>query len=190
MAGIKEPSSRYHVSREKFLPTMTSYVYGHAIGAELKSRLDRVLKIYLEYGIEDVQSRIKPRIAFRTIRGSDDVYFCTQKKDIEDESFPTNVSLKVLRKTILLSGFFSFVATIVLVLEMFMNLVRSKLAKVAKERSNQKSRPRARDPFKTRDTVIFRKQVFEGQWQPCQVIRIEIKKVTPILGGTQFYARR
>ena len=127
---VQVPPCRYHVSKETFLPTVTSYVYGHAIGAELKSRLDRVLKIYFEYGIEDFESQNKPRIVFRTISGSEDAYFCTRRKNSEQEqSFPTNVSLKALKKTIFCACFLTFAATFVLFLEMV-----AKVVSVAKEK--------------------------------------------------------
>ena len=167
--GIQGPSSRYHVSKGTFLPTVTSYVYGHAIGAELQSRLDRVLKVYLEYGIEDVQARVKPRIAFLTFTGSDDAYSCTQKKDTKEESFPTNVGLKALRKTIILSGFFSSFAIFVLFMEKFTKFVGSKLQITKSKKRNQN---KARAPEK---------------WQPCQVTQKRLYHVPPNLRGVTHY---
>ena len=95
----KSWASKYHISKETFLPTVTTYVYGHKIDDELKRRLDRVLNIYLEYGLEDVQPGAKPRIAFKAVTGSDDAYFCTQKKEVKEESYQTKLGLKALRKT-------------------------------------------------------------------------------------------
>ena len=174
-AGVEGPSCQYHVSKETFLPTVTSYVYGHAIDAELKSRLDRVLKIYLESGIEDFQSEVKPKIAFRTFSDTDDVLICTQKTGMAKmESFPNNVSLKALKKTIILSVFFFFVASFLFVLESSVNFIRAKLHRAEEKRMFFK-RARALGNVHVKvGSRTFRGPVYHGQWLPCHVTHIEI----------------
>lgn len=77
VANVKDPSCGYHVSHQRFMPTVTSYVYGKRIDIELKRRLDWYLMTCIENGIETFQAREKPRLAFFATTGNDNAYFCT-----------------------------------------------------------------------------------------------------------------
>ena len=169
-AGVEGPSCRYHMSKETFLPTVTSYVYGKAIEPELKSRLDRVLKIYLESGIEDFKSQIKPKIAFRRVADTGDVLLCIQNTGMAKmESVPKNVTLTALKKTIILSAFFFSAALFFLVLESSVDFFREKCDR-SQNRKKFCMRPRALEHARAQvGTGTFR-----GRWSPCQVTHFEI----------------
>lgn len=122
---IVSPINRYHVSKDTFMPTVTSYVYGHNISTELKRRLDSVLERYNEHGIEAHQSTIKPQIAFLAFSGSEAPWQCYQKKEVKEGSFPVSASLSVLRKTFLISIGMSAVSCLALLLEKFTRLTGS-----------------------------------------------------------------
>ena len=123
--AITSPINRYHVSKDTFMPTVTSYVYGHNITTELKRRLDSILEHYNEHGIDAHQSTIKPQIAFFAFSGSEAPWQCYQKKEVKEESFPVSASLRVLRKTLLISIGISAVSCVALILEKFTRLTGS-----------------------------------------------------------------
>lgn len=117
------PASRYHVSKERFMPTATSYVYGHSTSVELKQRFDSVLIRYTEHGIDAHQSVIRPEIGFETFSGSEHAWQCALKKEMKEESIPTSASLKMLRRTLIISACLTLASLTILILEKFTRFI-------------------------------------------------------------------
>ena len=191
VANVKEPSCRYHVSRQMFMPTVTSYVYGKWIDNELKRRLDWYLTIYIENGIEGFQAREKPRLAFFAITGNDNAYFCTLRKEEKEESYPTRVSLKVLRKTILFCAFSASASIVILIFEIFTKFAGSKLqlTKEKKKKDGKTLKGNGVDPqrlgvhqtprdgvstYQIRLEVSYEEKLFQERWLSAHVTHLDL----------------
>lgn len=173
---IASPASRYHISKETFLPTVTSYAYRRGIDAELKYRLDKVLNVYLEYGLEDKHTEEKPRIAFRASTGGDDVYFCTQKSGFHhqnEENIPKNVSLKPLQKTLKGCLFFGVISIIILIMEITIDAINKIVDKIKGVKKRSKRRRNTQNMSKTPNRLSSDKRdAHHGIWKPCIVTNI------------------
>lgn len=198
VANVKEPSCRYHVSRQRFMPTVTSYVYGKRIDIELKRRLDWYLTIYIENGIEGFQAREKPRLAFFATTGNDNAYFCTLRREEKEESYPSRVSLKALKKTISFCALFASISIIALMFEIFTKFVGPKL-QLTKEKRKKNGKTLKRNgvnpqrlrvlqapkdgisTYQIRREVSYGEKLFHERWLPVQVTQIKIRKVTPLM---------
>ena len=197
VANVKEPSCRYHVSRQRFMPMVTCYVYGKRIEIELKRRLDWFLTIHIENGIEGFQAREKPRLAFFATTGNDNAYFCTLRKEEKEESYPNRVSLKALRKTILLCALSTSASIVVFIFEIFTKFAGSKLqlTKEKKKKNGKTLKWNGVNPqrlgvlqaskdgvstYQIRQEVSYGEKLFQERWLPVQMTQIKIRKVTPL----------
>ena len=152
----------------------------------MKQRLDRVLKIYSEYGIEDVQTNTKPRIAFLASSGSDEPYQCTQKHEIIEEPVPTDLSLRALKKTMILSGVSSTIAIIILLIEILTRHVGRKLqTRRDKKHNEQKIPPKRALSSQIAEQFSYGKQI---RWLPCEVFNFDIKQFKPLIDIHQYSA--